>query len=186
MHQLATRPNVPPPLTEGSIVRALVRLSIPVVLANILQSAYQITDTFWVGRLSANAVAAVALSFPISFLMIAIGSGLPIAGAVLIAQYKGRGDDRAMNHVAAQTLIMVLAVSIVTAAVGFYLSEPIMRLMGAQPDVLPDAVRFTQYTFAGFIFVFAFYVYQSLMRGVGIVQIPMWIVLLTVLLNFIF
>ena len=69
------------PLTEGSIVRALVRLSIPIVLANILQTAYQITDTFWVGRLNAAAVAAVSLSFPISFVMIAIGSGLPIAGA---------------------------------------------------------------------------------------------------------
>ena len=167
----------PVPLTEGSIVRALVRLSIPVVLANILQSAYQITDTFWVGRLSTEAVAAVSLSFPISFLMIAIGSGLPIAGAVLIAQYKGRGDDRAMNHVAAQTLLMVLAVSVVTSGIGFVFSEPLMRFMGAQPNVLPDAVSFTQYTFLGFIFVFGFYVYQSLMRGLGVVQIPMYIVL---------
>jgi MATE family, multidrug efflux pump len=183
MHQPATHTPGPPPLTEGSIVRALVRLSIPVVLANILQSAYQITDTFWVGRLSKEAVAAVSLSFPISFLMIAIASGLPIAGAVLIAQYKGRGDDRAMNHVAAQTLLMVMAVSIVTSAVGFLLSEPLMRLMGAEPNVLPDAVKFTQFTFAGFVFVFAFYVYQSLMRGLGVVQIPMYIVLVTVLLN---
>ena len=54
-------------------ISALVRLSIPIVLANILQSAYQITDTFWVGRLNAEAVAAVSLAFPISFLMIAIG-----------------------------------------------------------------------------------------------------------------
>jgi Na+-driven multidrug efflux pump len=67
-------------LTEGSILRALVRLSIPIVFANILQTAYQITDTFWVGRLSAEAVAAVSLSFPINFLMIARGGGLPIAG----------------------------------------------------------------------------------------------------------
>ena len=173
----------PPPLTEGSIVRALVRLSIPVVLANILQTAYQITDTFWVGRLSAEAVAAVSLSFPISFLMIAFGSGLPIAGAVLIAQYKGRGDVRAMNHVAAQTLLMVLAVSIVTTGVGFAFSEPLMRFMGAEPDVLSDAVTFTQYTFLGFVFVFGFYVYQSLMRGLGVVQIPLYIVLVTVILN---
>ncbi len=177
------QPTGPPPLTEGSIVRALVRLSIPIVLANILQSAYQITDTFWVGRLSKEAVATVSLSFPIGFLMIAIGSGLPIAGAVLIAQYKGRGDERAMNHVAAQTLLMVLAVSLVTSGVGFIFSEPLIRFMGAKPNVLPDAVSFTQYTFLGFVFVFGFYVYQSLMRGLGVVHIPMYIVLVTVLLN---
>jgi putative MATE family efflux protein len=173
-------------LTEGPIARTLIRLSVPIVLSNILQTAYQLTDTFWVGRLSAEAVAAVSLSFPINFLLIAIGGGLPIAGTVLIAQYKGRGDERAMNHVAAQTLIMVLLVSLILSSCGYVLSGPIMRFMGAAPDVLPDAVRFLQVTFLGFIFVFGFFVFQSLMRGLGVVQMPMYIVLVTVLLNFAF
>jgi putative MATE family efflux protein len=134
--------------------------------------------------LSAEAVAAVSLCFPISFLLIAIGGGLPIAGSVLIAQYRGRGDERAMNHIAAQTLLMVLAVSIFLSTVGYIFSEPIMRFMGAEPNVLPDAVSFLRFTFVGFIFVFAFFVYQSLMRGLGVVQLPMYIVALTVLLNF--
>ncbi len=171
-------------LTDGSIVGALVRLSIPIVLANILQIAYQITDTFWVGRLSAEAVAAVSLCFPINFLMIAIGGGLPIAGSVLIAQFKGRGEERRMNHVAGQTLIMVLAVSVVLSGIGYWLSKPIIHFMGAEPAVLPDAVRFLQITFIGFVFVFGFFVYQSLTRGLGVVQVPMLIVLVTVLLNF--
>src|SRR5205814_10523 len=144
-------------LTEGPITRTLIRLSVPIVLANILQTGYQITDTFWVGRLSAEAVAAVSLSFPINFLLIAIGGGLPIAGSVLISQYKGRGDEEAMNHVAAQTLIMVLVVSLVLSTSGYFLSESIMRFMGAAPDVLPDAVRFLRVTFLGFIFVFGFF-----------------------------
>jgi putative MATE family efflux protein len=185
MSSVAASRSLPESLTEGSIVRALVRLAIPIVLANILQTAYQITDTFWVGRLSAEAVAAVSLCFPISFLLIAIGGGLPIAGSVLIAQYKGRGDERAMNHVAAQTLIMVFVVSLLLSTVGFMYSEPIMRFMGAEPNVLPDAVRFLQFTFVGFVFVFAFFVYQSLMRGLGVVQTPMYIVGVTVLLNFV-
>lgn len=183
MSTLATVRPHPASLTEGSIVRALVRLAIPIVLANILQTAYQITDTFWVGRLSAEAVAAVSLCFPINFLLIAMGGGLPIAGSVLIAQYKGRGDEAAMNHVAAQTLVMVLAVSLVMSSVGYLVSEPIIRFMGAEPNVLPDAVRFLQITFLGFIFVFGFFVYQSLTRGLGIVVVPMAIVLVTVLLN---
>jgi putative MATE family efflux protein len=185
MSTVAASQSLPESLTEGSIIRALVRLSIPIVLANILQTAYQITDTFWVGRLSAEAVAAVSLCFPISFLLIAIGGGLPIAGSVLIAQYKGRGDEQAMNHVAAQTLIMVLFVSVLLSTIGFMVSEPIMRFMGAEPNVLPDAVSFLRYTFVGFVFVFAFFVYQSLMRGLGVVQLPMYIVGLTVLLNFV-
>jgi putative MATE family efflux protein len=171
-------------LTDGSIAGALVRLSLPIIAASMLTTAYQLTDTWWVGRLSDNAVAAVTLCFPINFLMVALGGGLAIAGSVLIAQYKGRGDERAMNHVTAQTLIMVLAAAIVLSGGGYYFSEPIMRFMGAKGDVLPDAVRFLQITFIGFIFVFGFFVYQSLVRGIGSVQIPMLIVLLTVILNF--
>ncbi len=171
------------PLTEGSILRALVRLSGPIVVANLLQTAYQVTDTFWVGRLSAEAVAAVSLCFPIGFLLIAVGGGLPIAGSVLIAQYKGRGDAAAMNRVTAQTLLMVLAVSLLLTTVGYAFSRPIMEFMGAAPDVLPDAVRYLRIMLLGFVFVFGFFVYQSLMRGLGEVQAPMYIVLLTVLLN---
>ena len=60
-----------------------------------------------------------------------------------------------------------------------------MRFMGAEPAVLPGAVSFLRFTFVGFVFVFAFFVYQSLMRGLGVVKMPMYIVALTVLLNFV-
>jgi putative MATE family efflux protein len=175
------------PLTEGPIWTALVRLSVPIILANILQSAYALTDTFWVGRLPAGAaaVAAVSLSFPINLLCISFAGGLPVAGTVLIAQFRGKKDDRAVSHVAAQTLLLCLVVSLVLAVGGFAISRPLMKFMGAAPDVLPDAVRFMQVTFLGFVFVFGFFAYQALMRGVGIVYPPMFIVLLTVLLNFI-
>jgi putative MATE family efflux protein len=160
-------------------------LSVPIIAANILQVGYQLTDTFWVGRLSAGAVAAVSLCFPINFLCISLAGGLPIAGTVLIAQFRGKQDERAVNHVAAQTLLMCLLMSLLLAIVGLALSEPIIRFMGAAPDVLPDAVRFMQVTFLGFVFVFGFFAYQALMRGMGTVYLPMFIVLGTVILNFI-
>ncbi|HEY2881099.1 MAG TPA: MATE family efflux transporter [Pirellulales bacterium] len=181
----ASKPQLKHSLTEGPIWKALVRLSVPIIAANILQVGYQLTDTFWVGRISAQAVAAVSLCFPINFLCISLGGGLPIAGTVLIAQFRGKGDDRAVNHVAGQTLLLCLAVALVLATVGFVFSNPIIRFMGAAPDVLPDGVRFLQVTFLGFIFVFGFFAYQALMRGLGTVYPPMFIVLATVILNFI-
>ena len=57
-------------LTEGSILRSLITLSLPIVFANILHTAYNLIDTFWVGRLGENAIAAVSLSFPIIFLIL--------------------------------------------------------------------------------------------------------------------
>ena len=100
---------------EGPIVRALVTLAIPIVLGNVLQAGYQLTDAFWVGRLGASAVAAVPVSFPVTFLVIALGSGLAMAGATLAAQYMGAGRQDMVDHVTAQTMVMVAITSAVLA-----------------------------------------------------------------------
>src|SRR5712671_2196345 len=90
---------------EGPIGRALVTLAIPIILGNVLQTGYQLTDAFWVGRLGAAAVAAVAVSFPVTFVVIALGAGLAMAGATLTSQYMGAGRQDMVNHVAGQTMI---------------------------------------------------------------------------------
>jgi Na+-driven multidrug efflux pump len=76
-HQMNNRQAL---FLEGPIPRALLSLAFPIILANILQTGYQLTDAFWVGRLGASAVAAISVSFPVTFLVIALGSGLAMAG----------------------------------------------------------------------------------------------------------
>jgi putative MATE family efflux protein len=174
---------MPRNLTEGSIVKALFALAGPIVAANILQTAYQLIDTFWVGRLGKDAVAAVSLSFPVIFFMISVVSGFAIAGTILVAQFKGRGDQARVDHIAAQTLVANIMVSIAVAVAGFFLSHALMRAMGASASVLPEATAYLRITFIGMVFLFAYFTFQSLMRGVGDVKTPFVIVLCTVLLN---
>jgi putative MATE family efflux protein len=169
---------------EGPIPRALVTLAVPIVLANILQTGYQLTDAFWVGRLGASAVAAVSVSFPVTFLVIAMGSGLAMAGATLTAQYMGANRQDMVNHVAAQTMIMVAITSVALGTLGFFLSPYLLELLGVAPDVYVGALGFMRVSFVGIIFVFLYAMFQSLMRGVGQTRIPLLIVLGTVVLNF--
>lgn len=170
-------------LTEGSIIRSLIALAVPIVLTNLLHTAYQLTDTFWVGRLGAEAVAAVSLAFPIIFLMISLGAGFSIAGTILVAQYAGKGDKDQVQHIATHTVFLMFVVSLLLSAIGYFLAEPIITAMGAAPEVLPDAVSYLQISFIGLPFMFSFFVFQSLMRGIGEVRTPMLIVLTTVLMN---
>ncbi len=170
-------------LTEGSILKSLMVLSVPIILANILQTAYQLTDTFWVGRLGTVAVAAVSISFPIIFLIISLGSGLAMAGTIFVAQYKGKGDTKAINHITSQTLLMVILISIILSTIGYILSPFLIGLMGAESNVFLSAVAYMQISFIGVIFMFTYMVFQSLMRSVGDVKTPVYIVLGTVLLN---
>jgi putative MATE family efflux protein len=171
---------------EGPIGTALFRLSIPIILGNLLQTGYQLTDAFWVGRLGASAVAAVAVSFPVTFLVIALGAGLAIAGATLSAQYMGAGRQDMVNHVAAQTMTMVVITSLILGALGYFLASHLLRLMGVAPDVYRNALGFMHVSFVGMVFVFTFAMFQALMRGIGQVRIPLFIVLGTVILNFLF
>jgi len=107
-------------LTQGPILKSLLALSVPIIFANILQTAYQLTDTFWVGRLGPTAVAAISISFPIIFLIISLGTGLAMAGTILVAQFKGRQDKAAINHITSQTFLMVIVVSIIFAVGGYF------------------------------------------------------------------
>src|SRR6202047_1994893 len=161
---------------EGPIGTALIRLAIPIILGNLLQTGYQLTDAFWVGRLGAAAVAAVSISFPVTFLVIALGAGLGMAGAILSAQYMGAGRQDMVNHVAAQTMMMVIITSAVLGAAGYAVAPALLKLLGVEPDVYAGALGFMRVSFIGIIFVFAYGMFQALMRGVGETRTPLMMV----------
>ena len=172
-------------LTEGSVLKSLISLSGPIIAAQFLHTAYQLTDTFWVGRLGAAAIAAVSISFPVIFLLISFGGGLTMAGAILVAQYKGRQNQEAVNYISGQTLLAVFAVALLLSILGFFSAPYLINLMGVESAVFTNAVSYLKISFCGIVFMFLFFVFQALMRGVGNVKIPMFIVLGTVLLNLI-
>ncbi|HEY8950593.1 MAG TPA: MATE family efflux transporter [Rhizomicrobium sp.] len=171
-------------LLEGSIVRSLVLLAVPMMGVNILQVAYQLVDAFWVGRLGAAAVAAVSISMPVMFVLIALGMGFAIAGTTLIAQYTGARDHAMVDHVAAQTLLTIVAVSVVLGALGYTLAPWLLHLMGVTPDVFGNALSFVRVVFMALPFTFLYAMAQALMRGVGEVRAPLYIVAATVIVNF--
>lgn len=170
--------------TEGSIARSLTMLALPIIFMNLLQVAYQLTDAFWVGRLGAHAVASVSVSFPITFLLISLVTGFTIAGSSLVAQYAGAHNRKKVNHVAAQTLTLVASASVVLGIAGWFVSPFLLGFMHVSPEVYSNALRFLRVMFLGLPFMFVFAVFQSVMRGVGEVKVPMIIILGTTMLNF--
>jgi putative MATE family efflux protein len=178
------RRSFDPRLLEGPIVTSLFLLAFPIMGANLLQIAYQLIDAFWVGRLGAAAVAAVSISMPIVFLTISAGLGFAVAGTTLIAQYVGAGDRAMVDHVAAQTLLTIVSISAVLGLVGVIGSPYLVGLMGTAPAVRDNAVAFLRVSFVSMPFAFLYFMFQSLMRGIGQVTLPLYVVAGTVLINF--
>lgn len=79
-------------LTDGDILKPLVYLSLPIIITNLLQTAYNLADTFWLGRYSTDALAAISFGFPMVFLLISLGMGLSVAGSILVAQHTGAAE----------------------------------------------------------------------------------------------
>ncbi|RYU78855.1 MATE family efflux transporter [Hymenobacter persicinus] len=173
-----------PSLTQGSILKALLTLAGPIVLGNLLQTGYQLVDAFWVGRLGADAVAAVAVSFPVNFLLIALGSGFSVAGSVLVAQNFGARNLALVNHIAAQSLVLILSLALLLTVGAYFGSPAILHLIGVGPDIFAEANAFQRVLFLGLVFNFGFLMFQALMRGVGEVRIPLYINIVTLGLNF--
>lgn len=167
------------------VFKALLTLAVPIILSNFLQSMYHMTDSFWLGRLGGAALASAAICSPLVFLVISIGIGFAIAGSTFVAQYYGAKNYHMVNRVAAQTILMISAVSIFFSILGFIFAPKILLLMGANSQIYDSALAFLRVSFIALIANFFFFVFQSIMRGIGKPIIPVFIVITTVLLNFI-
>ena len=170
-------------LTEGGIGKPLFLLSLPIIVTNLLQVAYNLADTFWLGHYSKNALAAITFAFPMVFLLISLGMGISVAGSVLVAQYTGADERRQAVYAASQTVTFAFVVSAILGLVGFFFVGPFIAFLGASPDVLPGATAYMQIVALGLSFMFGFFVFISLMRGAGDTVTPMLVMFGTVVLN---
>jgi putative MATE family efflux protein len=172
-------------LTEGDIFRPLMLLSAPIVLSQLLQVSYNLIDTFWVGRLGADAVSMISFAWPIVFLMISLASGFTVAGTTLVSQNEGAGRGDRVDFVAAQTIGFTLGASVVLAVLGYVLAPTLMTLIGANPgtNIYAGAVTYTRTIFFGIYFMFGFFMFQALLRGYGDTVTPLYLMLLSVVIN---
>jgi len=171
--------------TDGSLVWPLLVLAGPLTVTQLLQVAYNLTDTFWVGRLGADAVTALSFSWPLIALLISLNGGMTNAGTILVSQHVGAGNDDRIDRVAGQTIAFVGGLSLVIAILGATFAPQLLRLVGATPgtEVHGLAVIYTRIVVLGNAFTFAFFVFMALLRGWGDTKTPMYLMVLSVVCN---
>ncbi|WP_255167941.1 MATE family efflux transporter [Natrononativus amylolyticus] len=172
-------------LIDGGLVWPLIVLSVPIVLTNMLLVGYNLADTFWVGRLGQEGVSALSYAWAIVFLVISFAIGFNVAGTVLIAQNKGAGNLDRVSGVAGGTITFVLLLSGLLGAIGYALSPWLLQLVGAEPGTLEYtyALQYVRVEFLGMPFIFAFFIFQSLLQGWGDTRTPLYLMAGSVALN---
>ena len=172
-------------LTTGPITSNIFKLSWPLVAANLIQSLYNIADTFWLGKLGPLAINAPTLSWPVIFLVISFAGGFGMAGTSFVSQHHGANEEDMVGEAVGQTLLIMIFFSVGLSLVGFFLTDSIVRWMGASKNLIPLATIFMKTMFLSTPFIFGAMIYSSLLRGYGDTITPMKISFYSVITNMI-
>ncbi|PIE78373.1 MAG: hypothetical protein CSA15_08160 [Candidatus Delongbacteria bacterium] len=175
-------------LTNGSIMRNLIMLSLPIVFSNFLQTLYNITDTYWLGKLdlfAKEAVAVTGIAFPLIFFLSSFGFGFVIAGTSLVAQYKGAKDTEMIKKVLSQFILITVFFSIIFLFAGYYFLDEILVMLNTPPEILDMTKDYLSVIFPGIGFMFMFMIFQSIAHGLGDTVSPMKAQLISVVINLI-
>ena len=136
------------------IIDLLKKIAIPASTGTLFQTLYNIVDTFFAGKISANALAAIAKSFPLYFIIIATGVGIVSASNALISNSLGAKDDRTASLYVAQSLLYSVIVSILVTMIGLSFSDDLLRFMGSDQETIKLATDYLDVIFfATFIFL---------------------------------
>src|SRR6056297_21350 len=129
-------------ITDGSITRALLVLAAPLVAQNLVQVGQQVIDTFWLGRLGEDSVAAVGLNFPITALLLASFVGITIATQVLVSQRVGGEDPSGARRAAFHGIVLSLGIGVVLTVLVSLLAADVVALFGVESSVADLATTY--------------------------------------------
>ena len=172
-------------LTSGSLIRGLTALAAPMFVGVVLQNAQTLIDLFWVGRLGSEAVAALAVSGTVLFLMHPVVMGMATGTVALVSRAVGAGRPEDAADVAAQSLVLAVVFGLLTGAAGWFATDFLCRLLGASPEVVRLAGSFLRINFAGCFTVYVMFVASSVLQGAGNTVVPMFAMLLANAVNMI-
>lgn len=147
----------PSDLTTGPVRPLLRSIALPAGIGMFCNTLFNLTDTFFAGRLSTAAVAGMSISFPVFFLILAAGAGLGTGTTALIANALGARQRDEARLLAAQSIAFGGFASIVLTALGLWGAEPLFRLMGAEGDYLAAALTYIRVIFFGSVFFLGSY-----------------------------
>ncbi|HRZ91095.1 MAG TPA: MATE family efflux transporter, partial [Spirochaetia bacterium] len=122
--------------------RRILRIAAPAMAGSLVETLYNLTDAFFLGKLGSAEISAPSVSTSLVFFLIIFATGLSGAGTTLIAQVKGRGDAERMNFYMNQTAVILAAASGVLTLSGLVLARPILRLLNTPPEVLGPALTY--------------------------------------------
>lgn len=170
-------------ILEGNLFQAILILAVPVMINSFIQSMYNLTDTFWLGKIGTDSQAAITLVSPVQNILINFGAGITTAGSILISQYLGARQDKEANKMANHICLCSLIFSILCALTCWLITPSIVRWLGADGAIYKFGISYLRIVVLDLPFLFMINLYTSVKQSQGDTVRPMLLNLLGVCIN---
>ena len=170
-------------LTTGSIPRKLLQLALPMMLGIISMVAFNLIDTYFVGKLGKTELAALSFTFPVIMVVFSIIQGIGIGATALIARSIGKNDRKKAARETTDSIALTLVLTGIFVTIGSLTVEPTLRLLGADGATVTMAGQYLSIWYFALFFVSVPFVGNSAIRATGDAQTPTYIMLFAVLVN---
>jgi putative MATE family efflux protein len=170
-------------LVEGSVGKTLIRLTIPMIFGMIGIVAFNLVDTFFVGRLGTNELAALSFTFPVVIVINSLALGLGTGASAVISRAIGEGDHYRVKRLTTDSLILSVLVVMCFVVLGLLTIDPVFRMLGATSRTLPLIRQYMRIWYLGVGFVVIPMVGNNAIRATGDTKTPSIIMLIAVAVN---
>lgn len=168
---------------DQQLFRPLMALALPIMGSSLLHTLYNLVDTFFLGKLGRESIAAPSIAFPIVYFFVVFASGFSTAGTTLISQSKGKNDRQKVDFYLGQVFSTLLGTAIFISIFGSIFSRSLLTLMAVPGETFAKAHQYMSIIFVGLPFMFMSFVLQAALHGVGDSITPLLIQVLTISIN---
>lgn len=169
-----------------SLASQLLRVSMPIIASNLLQTLYNMVDAYYLGKLGKEAISAPSITMNVSIFIIAFGVGFSIAGTTMIAQAHGAdaSNRKRTDFLASQVFTLNIIMSVVVLGLGLALTGPLLRILQVPSGLTYNyAYQYMSITFMGMPFFFVDMVLRGSLQGMGDSLTPLYVQTTAVVLN---
>jgi len=153
--------------TKGSIDRAIVLLSIPMILEMAMESLFAVVDIFFVSKIGPEAIATVGITESVLTLVYSIAIGLSSAATAMVARRIGEGDRDAAARAGAQVILIAVVLSAIIAIPGYFFAEEILGVMAHDESVSSTGHSFTRLLLTCNLPILLLWMLNGIFRGAG-------------------
>jgi putative MATE family efflux protein len=159
------------------------RLSTPSILSMIAMSLYMLADTFWLGRVSYDAIAAITVTFPFYYVVYAIGLGSGVGANALASRRFGERNIEATNHVAGQMFPLTAIFGVILIVISVFFARPLAALLGAPPGIMDLTVQYLVFFGWGIPFILFRLMARNIFHAAGDMTKPMIFIIVGAVAN---